>query len=166
MKRAVTILVGGVLVAGAAYCLVYILGTAPHREILASQTPELRWLKKEFNLNEGEFARLTHLHEGYLPECERRCRLIEEQNQKLGQLLANTTNVTPEIQGVLIERARLRAECQAAMLGHFFEVSRLMPAEQGKRYLAWVQEQTCLRDQAMPHERMSHGKTDADNHHE
>jgi hypothetical protein len=134
--------------------------------MLASPTPELLWLKKEFNLNQAEFARLARLHEGYLPECERRCRLIEEQNQKLGRLLVNTTNVTPEIQGVLTERARLRTECQAAMLGHFFEVSRLMPAEQGKRYLAWVQEQTCLHEQAMPHDPMSHGKTDAAHHHE
>jgi hypothetical protein len=35
------------------------------------------------------------------------------------------------------------------MLKHFQEVSRAMPPEQGRRYLAWVQEQTVLRGQAM-----------------
>lgn len=45
----------------------------------------------------------------------------------------------------------MRSECQAEMLKHFFEVSRAMPPEQGKRYLAWVQEQTCLRQQTMTH---------------
>ncbi len=37
------------------------------------------------------------------------------------------------------------------MLKHFFEVSRAMSPEQGRRYLAWVQEQTCLREQMMNH---------------
>jgi hypothetical protein len=43
----------------------------------------------------------------------------------------------------------MRADCQAEMLKHFFEVSRAMPADQGKRYLAWVQAQTCLHEQTM-----------------
>ena len=38
------------------------------------------------------------------------------------------------------------------MLKHFFEVSRTMPPEQGRRYLTWVQEQTCLREQTMNHD--------------
>jgi hypothetical protein len=30
------------------------------------------------------------------------------------------------------------------MLQHFFEVSQTMPPEEGKRYLAWVEEKTFL----------------------
>jgi hypothetical protein len=46
------------------------------------------------------------------------------------------------------------------MLKHFFEVSRTMPPEQGKRYLAWVRENTCLRgEQAMDHGTDDHAVT-------
>ena len=54
--------------------------------------------------------------------------------------------MTPQIESLLNESAQLRAECQAKMLQHFYEVSRAMPPAQGKRYLAWVHQQTILSD--------------------
>ncbi len=36
------------------------------------------------------------------------------------------------------------------MMQHFYEVSRAMPPEQGKRYLAWVQSETLLPGQMVP----------------
>ena len=72
-----------------------------------------------------------------------------------------TTQMTPEIEKLLADRAGMRANCQADMLKHFFEVSRAMPPEQGKRYLAWVQTQTCLHEQAM-----NHAQAGEANHHE
>ena len=72
-----------------------------------------------------------------------------------------TTQMTPEIEQLLADRARMRADCQAEMLKHFFEVSRTMPPQQGKRYLAWVQEQTCLHEQTM-----NHTEAGVANHHE
>jgi hypothetical protein len=39
------------------------------------------------------------------------------------------------------------------MLQHFYDVSRTMPPEQGKRYLAWVQQQTVASDS---HSQMHH----------
>jgi hypothetical protein len=59
--------------------------------------------------------------------------------------MSESSTVTPEIQAVMADRARLRAECEAEMLKHFLEVSRTMPPEQGRRYLAWVQQLTILR---------------------
>ncbi len=103
-------------------------------------------------MSDAAFARLSQLHEAYLPQCRERCRVIRQTNDKLGQLLATTSDVTPEIESALAERAKMRSECQTAMLKHFFEVSRTMPPEQGRRYLAWVQEQTCLREQMMNHD--------------
>ncbi len=40
------------------------------------------------------------------------------------------------------EIAQLRADCQKETLRHFLAVSRLMPPEQGRRYLDWVLGQT------------------------
>ena len=151
MKRAITILVGGLLVACAAYCFLYFTGTAAHRKVLASKAPELLWLKKEFNLSDAELARITELHEAYLPQCKARCEHLEELNRKLAQAVGSASQMTPDIEILLVERAKVRTDCQAEMLKHFFEVSRTMPAEQGRRYLAWVQERTCLSEAAMNH---------------
>jgi hypothetical protein len=137
--------------AAVAYACVYFAGTTRSRELLHSPQPELAWLKHEFNLSDAEFSRISQLHAGYLPQCMERCRRIELLNGSLSNALASATQVTPEIEKLLNERAQMRATCQAEMLKHFFEVSRTMPPEQGKRYLAWVQENTCLREPVMDH---------------
>ena len=159
MKKGALILLLGLLLSTAAFSGFYYLGTAPCRAMMRESQPELAWLKKQFNLSDAEFARIFQLHEAYLPKCRERCRRIEEQNVKLQQLLAQTTTVTPEIQNVLAERAKMRADCEAEMLQHFLEVSRSMPPEQGRRYLDWVQQQSSLRGQGMEqrHQMENHG---------
>lgn len=151
MRRGILILALGMVGAAVAYCCFYLMGTATPRALLRSTQPELAWLKHEFNLSDTEFARISQLHAGYLPQCKERCRRIDEFNTQLSNALATATQVTPELEKMLNERAQIRATCQAEMLKHFFEVSRTMPPEQGKRYLAWVRENTCLREQAMDH---------------
>ena len=151
MRRGFTILALGVVASVVAFYCFYLLGTAMPRSWLRNHQPELAWLKHEFNLSDSQFARISQLHEGYLPQCKERCRQIEELNNKLTKAIGATTQITPEIEKLLADRARMRADCQAEMLKHFFEVSRTMPAEQGKRYLAWVQTQTCLHEQTMNH---------------
>jgi hypothetical protein len=149
MKKGGAILLAGLALCAAAFCGVYYRGMAPMRALMSGPQPELAWLRQEFNLGDAEFARITQLHEAYLPECRQRCRLVEQQNERLGQLLAQADTVTPEIRGLLAERARIRAECEAEMLKHFLAVSRTMPPEQGRRYLAWIEQQTFLRPTAM-----------------
>ena len=152
MRRGFLILGLGLIAALIAYSGFYLAGTAGLREWRGSRQPELAWLKQEFKLSDAEFARLSQLHEAYLPQCRERCRLIRQMNEQLSRLLATSSGVTPAVENALTERAKMRSECQAAMLKHFFEVSRTMPPQQGRRYLAWVQQQTCLREQVMNHD--------------
>lgn len=149
MKKGPLILLLGLLASGLAFSGFYYLGTVRCRDMMRESKPELAWLKKEFKLTDAEFNRISQLHEAYLPQCRERCKRIKEQDEKLQQLLATSKTVTPEIQNLLAERAKTRAECEAAMLQHFLEVSRTMPPKQGERYLAWVQQQTSLRGQGM-----------------
>ncbi len=149
MRKGGTILLAGLVLCAAAFCGVYYWGTAPMRALMSGPQPELAWLRQEFSLSDAEFARITQLHEAYLPGCRERCRLVEQQSERLRQLLAHAETVTPEIRNLLAERARIRAECEAEMLKHFLAVSRTMPPEQGRRYLAWVEQQTLLRASAM-----------------
>jgi hypothetical protein len=153
MPRTLLILVAGLAFAGLGYFGVYSAGTAAHCTMEKSQAPELAWLKQEFQLNDEEFNRISRLHEQYLAGCAERCRRIDLKNQELAQLLTATNTITPEIERLLSEAAQLRAECQKNMLQHFYEVSRTMPTDQGKRYLAWVQEQTIVPD---THSQMHH----------
>ncbi len=153
MKRPGLILVTGIILAVAAYFGFYFAFTAKSRSLAGSQQPELEWLRTEFHVPDGEFSRISEMHESYREGCAQRCRLIDEKNEELKRLLASSRSITPEIEKALAETARLRAECQAKMLQHFFEVSRTMPPEQGRRYLAWVTEQTILPD---THSQMHH----------
>ena len=117
-------------------------------------------MKKEFNLSAAEFARVSELHEAYLPRCKERCRHIAELNDRLLQLVTSGTEMTPEIEKLLTERGKMRSDCQAEMLKHFFAVSRTMPPDQGKRYLVWVRNQTCLAEQVMNHGEGNHAITE------
>ncbi len=152
MKRALVIALLGLVLAAAGYCASYFLGTASDRKLLNSPAPELAWLKKEFNLNDAEFARLCQLHASYLPHCQEMCRRIEAKNRELKELLAQANAVTPEIERKLAEAGQIRVDCQKAMLQHFYQVSQAMPPAQGKRYLQWIQEKTFLTHYGMMHD--------------
>ena len=153
MKRPWLILFAGLALAAAAYFTFYFIGTAHARAHRQSPAPELSWLKTEFHLSDPEFARVCEMHQSYVAGCMGRCLVIDAKNRELKRLLASTNIMTSEIEKALYETAQLRADCQKAMLQHFYEVSRMMPANQGKRYLAWVQEQTILPDS---HKEMHH----------
>ncbi len=164
MKRGTVILLLGLLLGALGFAGFYYLGTASYRDMLRGPQPELAWLKKEFKLSDAEFTRISQLHAAYLPQCAARCQRIEEQSQKLKVLFAQAAAVTPEIESLLVERAKMRGECEAEMMKHFMAVSRTMPPEQGRRYLDWVEKQTFLRGQAME-ERHRTEPTDHSAHH-
>jgi len=149
MKRALAIVLSGLVLAVAAYGGIYFASTARNRELLRSQMPELVWLKTEFKVSDAEFQRITELHAAYHSQCVERCRQIAQKNAEFKELLAKSGALTPEIETNLAEAAQIRLECQKAMLKHCLEVSRAMPSEEGKRYLAWVQEHTCLKGGGM-----------------
>ena len=149
MKKGILILVVGLALAAAAYGCAYFVCTSSVRNLERSGKPELAWLKEEFSVSDAEFKRIADLHAAYLPQCAEMCRKIDAQNQQLRNLLAATNQITPQIQAAIEETSRLRAECQSNMLRHFYEVSRTMPPEQGRRYLAWVQERTFLSNDGM-----------------
>jgi hypothetical protein len=149
MKKGVFILLLGLAVAAAAYGCVFFVCTSSARHLERSSEPELAWLKAEFNLSDSEFQRISELHAAYLPQCAEMCRQVEAQNQRLKALLAATNQMTAEIASAVAESARLRGQCQRNMLAHFYDVSRTMPPDQGRRYLAWVQERTFLPGEGM-----------------
>lgn len=149
MKKAGTFLLLGVVLCAAAFSGSYYFGTSCCRDMMKGPQPELAWLKTEFHLTDAEFARISELHNAYLPQCAERCQRIEQLSAHLKHLLSTTNTITPEIQNVIAERAKTRADCETEMLKHFLAVSHTMPPEQGQRYLEWVEQETVLHAQSM-----------------
>ncbi len=142
MKRPWLITLLGLALALSTTGVIYVSRTAPYRALEASCGPDLAWIKKEFRVEGPAFEGVRVLHEKYTAACMERCRQIDEKNRALSARLAVSTNVTPEIEQLLTDAAVLRKQCHVEMLGHFFEISRLMAPEQGRRYLQWMQAQT------------------------
>ena len=140
MKRPLIIIFMGLLLAAVAYAALFLARTGQR----GGDASELAWLRKEFSLTDQEFARIRELHEGYLPDCERMCSRIAIANRDLERLLLSTNEVTPQITEKLTEISGIRQECQTRMLKHFYAVSKAMPEEQGRRYLAEMHKLTSL----------------------
>jgi hypothetical protein len=141
MKRPLGIVVLALLAVTATFATSYLIAQrlcARH----VVQADDLDWLRQEFRLSDADLARVRKLHEGYLPKCAEMCGRIAAKKQELERALAGQTNVTAAAERNLSELASLRAQCQTEMLRHFVEVSRAMPPEQGRRYLAEMQRLT------------------------
>jgi hypothetical protein len=161
MKRPCLIILGGLALALVAYGASYLAGSAKSRCMESSERPELAWLQAEFHIPDAEFTRIEKLHESYMAACTERCQRIDAKNAELETLLARTNTVTPEIAKDIWEAALLRAECQTAMLQHFYRISQTMPPEQGRRYFDWVVGRTFGSE----HASMTHVSADAEHEH-
>jgi hypothetical protein len=136
MNRATRTVLMGVLIAAVVAGLAYFCTMRLCARQMAAD--DLSWLRREFRLSDAEMQRVRGLHEGYLPQCRDMCAKIAAKQAELEKELDK--GESPDAK--LMELANLRAQCQAQMLRHFEEVSRAMPAEQGKRYLSEMQKLT------------------------
>ena len=134
MRRSVVLLLSAALLAVGAFTACYFTA-ARARHAAGKFGDELDWLRGEFHLSDAEMARVRALHAGYLPQCEAMCERIAAKNRELSAALTGSTNVSADVRARLAETAALRAECQAQMLAHFYEVSKAMPPAAGRRYL-------------------------------
>lgn len=140
MKRSVKFFLIAAIVTILAAALAY-FGAMRFCASHMSADDDLAWLRHEFRLSDSEMQRIRQLHEGYLPKCREMCGRIAAKQKEVEAALG-TSGGTNSAEQKLIELGTLRAECQGQMLQHFEEVSRAMPPEQGKRYLAEMQRLT------------------------
>ncbi len=136
MNRSIAILLGVLALGAAIFCGSYFAGQRACEMTMAQSADDLSWLRDEFHLSDAEMSHIRELHEGYRPQCMKMCKLVAEKKQELDAALNAGTNVTDEARQKLTELAQLRAQCQAQMLQHFIDVSKAMPPEEGRRYLA------------------------------
>jgi hypothetical protein len=142
MRRPLIILIALFALAAAVFAGSFFVSRQICMKQTCNATDELDWLRTEFHLTDAEMSRVRQLHDGYMPKCMNMCARIAEKKSEIATTLDDTTNLTADTEKKLAELGELRARCQAQMLQHFIEVSRAMPPEQGKRYLAEMQRVT------------------------
>ena len=142
MKRPLLILVIALLAGSALFASSYLMSRRVCESCGARSTDNLDWLREEFHLNDADMAMMRQLHDGYMPKCASMCGQIAAKKLELEAALAGATNITSDAKQKLTELAVLRSQCQAQMLEHFVEVSRAMPPEEGRRYLAEMERLT------------------------
>lgn len=156
MKRFILLTAGVLVLATVAYAIYYEAMTRPTKALLSKPESKLEWLRREFDLTDAQFARITAMHDEYGPVCGEMCRRIVEANSKLEALIVASRELTPELDVALRDAAQVRQDCNAAMLRHVYMVAAEMSPEQGKRYLAMM---TARMTQPAPYysAAMSHG---------
>lgn len=118
-----------VAVAATAYGLTYYYN--------ASRQPEDQWtwLRREFQLDGAQLARIKALHEAYQPVCADHCSRIMAAQESLTALEQAGRKNTAEYLSTLGEWESVKRECNEATFRHLQAVAAVMSPAQGRRYL-------------------------------
>lgn len=139
-KRVILILMLALLACATAFAVTY--ATAMRSAGLprvSEPEAELLWLRREFHLNDTQFAAVKRLHTDYQPRCGVMCQRIADINGHLESLLAVPRHeVTPEISQAIAESSDLQRQCREMMLAHLYEVGSQMNGPDAARYLAMM----------------------------
>lgn len=138
MKRGLIILAFALLagVAGFVVSPRLPIGDSAHPRDGETRLPELEWLRRELNLTDAQFERVSELHVAYRPTCGELCARVMASHEKIAKLAKSDAKVTPELQTALAEHAALHVECQTAMLNHIYQTAECLGQEQAQRYLS------------------------------
>ncbi len=135
MKRATMILCGILLVGVAVSQAVFWIAHANVHAIAHSSSPELEWLKREFEIEGEQWEAIRNLHLIHDKQCIAYCEELDASNEELLKLMRASREITPELEESLRRATDLRERCRKATLKHIYDVSREMSPEAGGRYL-------------------------------
>ena len=147
MGRSLIIVLGALALGVALFISAFAVSQRLCKVCVAEPPGSLHWLQNEYHLNNEEMAQIQKLHKAYLSQCDVMCRMITEKKQEVAAALHNTTNVNPVAAQKLDELAACRAHCQSQMLQYFMDVSKVMPPEQGRRYMAKMEKMALGSDE-------------------
>jgi hypothetical protein len=134
MKNSVLTLVVGLMLLGGVYLGVYHWRMAEPHRAMASDYPELQWLRHEFQLDDSQFGKIQGMHAAFDVECHQMCENLAESQQRLHRAIGRSDTITEEVRSAMDESARLREYCRGETLKHIYAVSQVMEQKQGRRY--------------------------------
>ena len=100
----------------------------------------LRWLKEEFHLTEESYQKVASSHQEYFLRCEDMCKKLDAATRPLLWRTRGRTGkeqpgrVETDLQA---ERALCR-DCESEMVTHLQRVAKLMPEQEGSRFLRLI----------------------------
>lgn len=142
MFRSLIIVLGAVALGAGLFMGSFAASQRVCRACVAGPPGNLHWLQSEYRLSNEQMQRIQQLHNNYLSQCDGMCRMIMAKQQEVATALNNATNINPVAQHKLDDLAACRIQCQSQMLQYFINVSRVMPPDQGQRYLAEMERET------------------------
>jgi hypothetical protein len=142
MNRSLVIVLGALALAVLFFLGSFAISQRVCRACIAEPPGSPHWLQSEYHLNNDEMARIQKLHNDYVSQCNAMCQMIAAKQTDVETALNNGTNVSPVAQQKLDDLAACRAHCQSQMLQYFVNVSRIMPPDEGRRYLADMERDT------------------------
>ena len=100
----------------------------------------LRWLKEEFHLTEKSYQEVVSIHQEYFLRCEDMCKKLDAATRPL---LWRTRGRTGKEQPGKVETDRqaeraLCTDCETEMVVHLQRVAKLMPENEGSRFLKLI----------------------------
>jgi hypothetical protein len=128
MRRIVAFLGLVVLVAAAGYGLTRYLGSRKTED-------QWTWLRREFHLNDAQFARIQALHAAYEPVCAGHCSRIMALQQRIAELEKAGGTDSPAYAAAATEWQAVSRECNRATQLHLEKVAAEMDPAEGRRYL-------------------------------
>ncbi len=136
MKKGLLVLVLSVVAGCMAFCVMRWWRSADHHGGSIMQAmPELEWLQRDLNLNDGQLVQVRDLHAAYRPQCEAMCRRIAEAHVDMDRIAKSTRSLTPEFTAALKAHADVHLECQESMLRHLYRTAAVLDEKQASRYL-------------------------------
>ena len=142
MFRSLIIVLGALALGAGLFMGSFVASRHVCRACVAEPSGSLNWLQGQYHLNNEQMQRIQQLHNNYLSQCDRMCRMIADKQQEVATALNNATNINSVAQQKLDDLEACRIQCQSQMLQYFINVSRAMPPDQGQRYLAEMERKT------------------------
>ena len=150
MIRSIVILLGSVTLLACLYGGVFRLVTSDAQQAMASPTPELEWLRREYTLNDEQFAAVKAKHEAHDVICKQLCFDLVTAQKKLDEAISKYPEMGPEVQAALAEWSAQRETCRKAAIQHMYDVSSVMGADEAERYRKRIYERLIVPGR-MPH---------------
>ena len=150
MKKGAFTLLFAALASALAYCVYFYCATQPVHAMMTKPQGEMEWLRREFKLNDGQFAAVKQLHDAYRPGCDQMCLRIADANAEADALIGKSKTMTPEIEAALNKCAALQSECRQALLTHVYAVGAQMSPAESQRYIAMMKAR--IVEPGLPHD--------------
>jgi hypothetical protein len=105
-----------------------------------SDAKELVWLRTEFHLDDAAYSKVRALHDAYEPHCMELCSAIRDADAAVAKLSHESTSLTPELRAAIEKADRVSRECHMAMREHLYQVARVMPPAEARRFLDMMEQ--------------------------